>query len=209
VVTSLDRLVAHLAMRQPRQVVDAARREAAVALILQSDPDRVLVVRRVTRASDPWSGQLALPGGRREASDDSLLTTAIRETVEEVGIALLPSELRFTLDDLAPATPALPAMVVRPFAFVPTAESSVVLSGELDHAEWVSFEQLLQPGTRQARELTVRGVSMRRMGYVLPAGFLWGMTERILSPVIDAWRELNAAATISGLRASGSGPPMP
>jgi 8-oxo-dGTP pyrophosphatase MutT (NUDIX family) len=160
-----------------------------VALILHPDPDRLLVVRRATRDSDPWSGQLALPGGRREATDDDLMTTAIRETAEEVGIALDPREHRATLDDLAPATPVLPALIVRPFAFRPSRESTMVLSGELDHAEWVTFEELVRPEVRQSQELIIRGNTMRVMGYQLPAGFLWGMTERILAPVIAAWRE--------------------
>ncbi len=187
----LDRLAMLWSSRTPRQAPGEGRRESAVALILRPDPDRVLVVRRVTRESDPWSGQLALPGGHREPGDDSLLTTAIRETAEEVGVALTPDALRFTLDDLAPSTPVLPPIVVRPFAFFLEEEPAVVLSGELDHAEWVSFEQLVQSGTRQARDLEVRGVTIRRTGYALPAGFLWGMTERILSPVVAVWQGLD------------------
>lgn len=186
----LDRLVTQLVARTPHQVSDGARREAAVALIMHPDPDRLLLVRRVTRESDPWSGQLALPGGRREPADDDLLSTAMRETVEEVGIALTRDEMAATLDDLAPSIPMLPPMLVRPFAFRPARESSIVLSGELDHAEWITFEQLLRPGTRQSRDLQVRGSTMRVVGYDLPAGFLWGMTERILSPVIREWDRL-------------------
>lgn len=192
-MSRLDRLALHWSTRTPVQAPMGGRRESAVALILRPDPDRVLVVRRVTRESDPWSGQLALPGGHREPDDDSLLTTAIRETVEEVGIALTPEALRFTLDDLAPSTPVLPPIVVRPFGFFLQDEAAIVLSGELDHAEWVSFEHLLQPGIRQARDLVVRGVTTRRMGYALPAGFLWGMTERILAPVVSVWQGLSTA----------------
>jgi hypothetical protein len=83
----------------------------------------------------------------------------------------------------------LPPMLVRPFLFAPAEESSIVLSGELDHAEWVTFEHFLQPGVRQSQELQIRGAPMRVMGYQLAAGFLWGMTERILNPVIEAWRD--------------------
>jgi 8-oxo-dGTP pyrophosphatase MutT (NUDIX family) len=189
-MSRLDRLVAHFTGLQRKEVSDPARREAAVALMLRPDPDRLLVVRRVTRESDPWSGQLALPGGRREPADDSLLTTARRETAEEVGISLTTEELCFTLDDLAPSTPALPPVLVRPFAFLVAEEPTIVLSGELDHAEWITFEQLLHPGTRQSRDRVVQGSTTRRTGYQLPAGFLWGMTERILTPVIQAWRIL-------------------
>ena len=59
---------------------------AAVAIILTPQPDSILLIRRADRSGDPWSGHMALPGGRREAGDSDLAGTAIRETVEEVGI---------------------------------------------------------------------------------------------------------------------------
>jgi 8-oxo-dGTP pyrophosphatase MutT (NUDIX family) len=149
----------------------------------------VLLVRRAVREGDPWSGQLALPGGRREPSDPDLITTAIRETVEEVGIALDRDAWRVTLDDLAPVTRVLPPMLVRPFAFRPERESTIVLNAEIDHAEWVTFAALAREGSRQSRELLIRGEPMQVLGHELPAGFLWGMTERILAPLIDAWRD--------------------
>ena len=75
----LERLVASLAARDPITVDDPARRQAAVALILVPDPDRLLLVRRVVREGDPWSGQLALPGGRRESGDADLLGAAVAD----------------------------------------------------------------------------------------------------------------------------------
>ena len=60
---------------------DEPFKEAAVALVLRprSDDDcDLLLIRRAVRAGDPWSGQIGLPGGRFDASDDSLETTAIR-----------------------------------------------------------------------------------------------------------------------------------
>ena len=64
--------------------------QAAVAAILRESEGKLelLLIRRSSRASDPWSGQMALPGGRRDPSDPSLRQTAIRETLEEVGLDL-------------------------------------------------------------------------------------------------------------------------
>ncbi len=59
---------------------------AAVAVIEHADS--VLLIRRPIRAEDPWSGNWALPGGRRDAADADLLATARRELAEEVGLAL-------------------------------------------------------------------------------------------------------------------------
>jgi len=66
---------------------------AAVAIILTPQPDSILLIRRADRSGDPWSGHMALPGGRREAGDSDLAGTAIRETAEEVGIRLRPEDL--------------------------------------------------------------------------------------------------------------------
>jgi 8-oxo-dGTP pyrophosphatase MutT (NUDIX family) len=105
--------------RAPRQV-DATPliRWAAVAIVIVPEPDALLVVRRAERAGDPWSGQMALPGGRRAEGED-LLFTALRETEEEVGLVVPPEALLGVLDDVAPLTPMLPPIAVRPFVKQP------------------------------------------------------------------------------------------
>jgi 8-oxo-dGTP pyrophosphatase MutT (NUDIX family) len=73
-----------LARRLPTVPTDSSYAQAAVALVCVPDPDAILLIRRSERAGDPWSGQMGLPGGRRDSSDRDLLATAVRET-EEVG----------------------------------------------------------------------------------------------------------------------------
>ena len=65
-------------------------RRAAVAALLAESPNGVelLLIRRAERASDPWSGHMALPGGHLDPSDADLRATAVRETREELGIDL-------------------------------------------------------------------------------------------------------------------------
>ena len=93
---------------------------AAVAVVLAPEPESVLLIRRAERAGDPWSGHMALPGGRRRSRPDhDLVATAIRETAEEVGLALGPEQLIGALDDVVPRTPVLPPIAVRPFVFRP------------------------------------------------------------------------------------------
>src|SRR5687767_5021478 len=63
--------------------------QAAVALVVRAGEQLdVLLIKRAKRDGDPWSGHMALPGGRRDASDESLLDTAVRETEEETGVEL-------------------------------------------------------------------------------------------------------------------------
>ena len=84
--------------------------EAAVALILREtrgDDLELLFIKRAARADDPWSGQIAFPGGRHDATDASLEDTAVRETREEVGLELRrDGAIIGVLDELRPRIPS-------------------------------------------------------------------------------------------------------
>ncbi|HEY3934512.1 MAG TPA: CoA pyrophosphatase [Gemmatimonadales bacterium] len=184
----LDRLVARLAGHTPARATEFDRPTAAVALILASAPDQMLLIRRAERAGDPWSGHLALPGGRRQSGDAGLLDTAIRETAEETGIVLERACRVAELDDLVPRTPTLPPIVVRPFVFLLAVAAKPGLSSEVVQSMWVPFDRLTRSGM-VTRTVEVRGVARDVEGYQLAAGFLWGMTERIVTPVLRLWKE--------------------
>lgn len=188
-MSRLEECLASLRGRKPVEVARPGVREAAVALILVPAPDRLLLIRRADRPGDPWSGQVALPGGRREMGDPDLLGTAIRETAEEVGVVLAADQLAGRLDDLAPMTPVLPPILVRPYIFVLPAEPELRTSGEAADAEWVKLADITAPGVRVSRQIMVAGSPRTVDGFDLPIGFLWGMTERIVSPLLSAWLE--------------------
>lgn len=97
----LDDVVAAVAAHDP--AVDPLDDEwsAATALVLATGGGGaadVLFIERVHRPGDRWSGQMALPGGKRDPEDVDLAATARRETLEEVGVDLPPAIGR--LDDL-------------------------------------------------------------------------------------------------------------
>ena len=108
------RLAGHSAWQAPRET---GQIEAAVTAVLRAGESlELLLIERVERAEDPWSGHMALPGGRRDAEDPDLLATALRETAEEVGIVLDPAvELLGALDEVYPQTRLLPPLVIAPF----------------------------------------------------------------------------------------------
>src|SRR5688500_15080629 len=129
--TELDRIARHpeiaplvraMAVRPPSLVdpADASRR-AAVALLVRLDETRqlptpqLLMIKRATFEGDPWSGHIALPGGRREAGDPTLERTVVRETWEETAIDReRDGRLLGCLDGLVARTPVLPPIIVHP-----------------------------------------------------------------------------------------------
>lgn len=162
---------------------------AAVAIILVPQPDSILLIRRADRSGDPWSGHMALPGGRREPEDLDLLATSIRETMEEVGIELRPDHLLGSLEDVVPRTPRLPPIAVRPYVFELPEQPLMRLNPEVAQATWVAVDHLLRPDVRHPVLLEVGGERRQVQAYQLDNAVVWGMTERILSAFLAQLRE--------------------
>ncbi len=187
------RLAGALAARTPRRAErDEPFREAAVALVLRPvapDDADLLFIRRATRAGDPWSGQIGLPGGRLDPADTSLEDAALRETLEEVGLDLRAhGRVLGELDDLRPRTPALPPIIVRPFVVVVPDAPALTLSDEVAEARWVRVGELLVPAARVETTVQVRDLRMRVTAYRHGDFTIWGMTERILATFEEVWR---------------------
>ncbi len=176
----------YLAHRAPLRISEPDTIEAAVALVLttvSAAGAEVLLIKRAEDERDPWSGQIALPGGRREPQDRDLLETASREAFEETGIELSIPNLLGELDDLHPRTPVLPPVVVRPFVFGLLERPAVRPNAEVTLHLWVSLSELKNRVTRS--RILVRGKSREVTGYQVGPHLVWGMTERILKPLIE------------------------
>lgn len=171
---------------RPQEADAPGVRRAAVALVLVEGADglEALFIRRAEREGDPWSGQVAFPGGRSDPADRDLGATAIRETREETGVQLSGAERLGVLDDLYPRTFTLPPVVVRPFVFTLPGRPALVASAEVERAFWLPLARLARPGVRRTLTLTVSGSVGTFPAYAVDGEVIWGMTERILTPFL-------------------------
>jgi len=185
----LARLRQRLAAHRPvADEGDAALIWAAVAVVLVPAPDAVLLIRRAERAGDPWSGHMALPGGRRDPADEDLVATAVRETLEEVALRLDRSDLLGGLDDVVPRTPVLPPIAVRPFVFGLAERPPLTPNPEVAGVRWVHLDHLLHPETYHSARLEIRGEPREFPAYRVDESIVWGMTERILTGLLTQLR---------------------
>ncbi|MDE2293276.1 MAG: CoA pyrophosphatase [Elusimicrobia bacterium] len=173
-----------LRRRTPVGLSEPGARQAAVALVLVPGPRGAegLFIRRARHPADPWSGQIGLPGGRREAADPHLFYTAVRETAEETGVALGRAKLLGRLDDLHPRSRTLPSIVVRPFVFALEARPRLSLSGEVAYPIWLPLARL-RSGQGTARPVA-RGRRLLVPCYRSGRHMVWGMTHRILTGLL-------------------------
>lgn len=163
---------------------DGSPARAAVAVVLRvaGDEPEVLLAVRAEREGDPWSGQVALPGGRWSASDATLQDTALRETLEETAVDVdRDGVVLGTLDELRPSSPMLPPIIVTPFVCVVQPDVMIAVSEELSTAFWVPMDSVIDPIHRTESDVTARGRTWRVPAFVIGRHIVWGMTERILA----------------------------
>lgn len=169
--------------RRPDPSQPPARGEASVAVVLRGvDSPEVLLVRRSLSEDDPWSGHMALPGGRRDPVDTSPLATAIRETHEECGLVLTVESGLGQLAPVSPQTIKVPTLRVTPFVFgIDKHASAHVVSHEIDAVFWVPLEHLRDPNNHHAVQIPLIGTYREFPAFIVAGQTVWGMTYRVLS----------------------------
>ena len=162
-----------------KPVSEAHDAGAAVALLLKHTNQgiKALFVKRAENPADPWSGQMALPGGKRDSMDQSLKDTIVRETLEETNINLL-HRCRFLGVMGTLESGIRPELKILPFVILLEHEPSIKLNVELKYFVWISPEELIRN----------RGIVKFSFGefpaYVVGSNVIWGLTYNIFEDFI-------------------------
>ena len=162
--------------------------QAAVAVVVRATPAlEMLLIKRARSERDPWSGHMALPGGRRDPADDSLRTTAVREALEETGVDLARAGVPLgRLDELRPGSVRLPKLTVAPFVWgVPAHAQARVASAEVEAVHWVALHTLRHPEAHADVDIPLPGGVRTFPCYRVVDEIVWGLTYRILRQFLE------------------------
>ena len=180
---SLETIAGRLAAHAPTRVPDElAPRRAAVAQVLRPTPRNgleLLFIRRVEQEGDPWSGQMAFPGGHVDDDDPDAVAAAVREAEEEVGL-VLPRDARLLgrLDEIrAVARGRLLPMAITPVAFA--LEREVTLQPEpteVADTMWVALSRLTNGKHLSTIRFERDGNRMELPCWRLDGACIWGLT---------------------------------
>ncbi len=174
-----------LAYYRPQRLENTAAAPAAVLLALyrKDDEPHILLTLRTDHV-EHHKGQISFPGGASDGSDPDLLTTALRETFEEVGIRPEDVEVLGTLDDIITISDFRVTPYVgllrgpSPYPFAPHPREVAALIE-------VPLRHLLAAGSLELELRELRGQPVLVPAYIYGPHRIWGATARILKNFLD------------------------
>jgi len=156
---------------------------AAVAVIIRDRKfPSMLFIKRAERTGDPWSGQVAFPGGRMQSGDKTAKDTAIRETLEEVGV-----DLNRSADFLgygAVTTTHTGNMYVVPSVFELKEGVEIAPNDEVASYRWIDLQDLMSPSAQSSYQLNYQGNAVQMPSFQVGDYVVWGLTHRILNSML-------------------------
>lgn len=180
---------------------DRHRKNAAVALVLRpprgvADPRvercEVLAIRRAESSRDPWSGQMALPGGSLDSTDSGLMAAAVREAHEETGLRLdVDGHALGRIEPMRPLGVRLPVITIWPFVFRsdPAAQARIA-SQEVASVHWFPVRALDDRANRDSYAYRDPALGEREFPCIrLEGQVIWGLTYRILTQFLEVLRQ--------------------
>lgn len=154
---------------------------AAVAIVFENF-SHVLLVKRKYREDDPWSGQVAFPGGKWRDSDKSLVDTALRELEEETGLSRQAVEVVGPMSVVSPAN--APWLKVKPVLCRAVQHREVHPGPEIEKVFWAPLNQLSKKTVKVYSKYLQKEIET--LAYFYGGEIIWGMTARLLDKLENA-----------------------
>jgi 8-oxo-dGTP pyrophosphatase MutT (NUDIX family) len=180
----LQRIRDFLADYRPRRISQDEATPAGVLLLLyEKAGEPYIVLTRRTEDVEHHKGETSFPGGAFDPQDGDLLTTALRETEEEIGVRPEDVEVLGQLDDIVTVTgflvsPFVGVLLRWPYPFAVSAEEvAELVEVPLGH---LMDERNLERGSRHYGDRWLPFLSYHYGNYRI-----WGATARIFKGFFD------------------------
>jgi len=164
---------------------------ACVMALLHKKADDKLYISYIVRASnhpdDKHAGQIGFPGGKFEKEDKSLLSCALREVEEEIGIK---GDQISVLGELTSIYVFASNFLVYPFlGFLEKEPQYINQVEEVDEVLEVPLSLLMDPKFKITKEIELRKEKFFGVpGYEVLGHLLWGATAMISSEIEEILR---------------------
>lgn len=182
-VSLLQQLRSRLARAAPRDLPPHDYRRAGVLVpIFERDGAAHLLLTKRTDTVEHHKGQISFPGGRQEIDDPDLLTTALRETYEEIGLDPALVQVWGRLDEI---DTVVSGFAITPFVgLIPPPQALNLNPLEIAELVTVPLAIFLDPANLRVETRMRAGQPHEIYYYTHPPHVIWGATARIIRGMV-------------------------
>lgn len=162
-----------------------AKESAVMVLFYEKEEDTYIVFTQRHEYVGAHSGQISLPGGKKDEEDSDLKATAIRETLEEVGIFVPRENIinQLTWLYVPPSN-----FIIYPFvSYVETLPEFIKEEKEVKEILEIRVQDFLNNAHKKnyLYKNEQLGISFESPSYQINGKTIWGATAMILSELIQ------------------------
>jgi 8-oxo-dGTP pyrophosphatase MutT (NUDIX family) len=178
------RLKEILSQRRRQTITNTGLNRAAVLIpIYQKEGEYYILFTKRTQEVEYHKGQFSFPGGAQEAGDESLASTALRESFEEIGLRPEDAEVLGELDDVETITSNF---AITPFvAVIPYPYRFKISRSEVEELISVPIPDLLNQEVSLEQLIGDGGELLTSYSYHYKEHIIWGATAKILKQLLD------------------------
>jgi len=157
--------------------------QAAVAILVKPKQNDLefFLVKRAEVDDDPWSGDMAFPGGKKNLQDQTLIDTAVREVLEETNINLNEKTVIGFMEPVYSSVRK--SLAVQPIVYRFDEYPDVMLNYELTKFMWAPLSEIVKGKTNA----TIKG--WEGAVYKVQGETVWGLTFRMLEKILKLLEE--------------------
>jgi 8-oxo-dGTP pyrophosphatase MutT (NUDIX family) len=175
----IELLRTRIARAVPRDLPRHDYRRAGVLVpVFEREHTPFLLLTKRTDTVEHHKGQISFPGGRQEIDDPDLLTTALRETYEEIGLDPARVQVWGRLDEI---DTVVSGFAITPYVgLIPPPQDLNLNPFEIAELVAVPLAAFLDPSNLRTETRMRGGQSHEIYYYTYPPHVIWGATARII-----------------------------
>lgn len=176
-----------LATSRLSKLIRKVSTRAAVAIVIttKTETPLVLLIKRAIRDGDPWSGDIAFPGGKQQVEDKNTCQTALRELLEETGVIPTNPEPVYRLPDKLTRLHHAPLpMTISPWVFETEFPQVAKLNHESTNFLWLPLNEFLKKEAQSTLQWKTRLGTFTMPALEVDEHRIWGITLSIIHGMI-------------------------
>ena len=152
---------------------------ASILVVIYGEPPVVIMTEK-PEGMKFHAGEISFPGGKIESQDSNLLETALRETREEIGLNLTPSQV---IGQLKPVITLNSGFTILPFVSVLEKIPPLMENAEVEKIFHIPLEPFLKTMAKDPDPS--HNIIQEMYTFEFEGKIVWGASARVLKQIVD------------------------